>query len=196
MAGPLGELPAAATTVLLASRTLVGDDGDACASLLARAASDDGPVLWVSYTRTPADCVRRVREEAGVPDRGVVVTVGESRGDGADLDPAVTVESIDSPTDLTGLGIALRRHLDEWPDGHAAICFDSLTSLLQYVDLETAYEFLQVVCGQTHHADAVAHFHLDPDAHEERTIATLTSLVDAAVVCEEEGMSVRTRFER
>jgi hypothetical protein len=100
-------------------------------------------------------------------------------------------ETISSPSDLTGLGIQIGEFLSEW-SAPTVLCFDSLTSMLQYVDFETAYEFLHAITGQIHASDARAHFHIDPGAHDQQQIAGITSLFDASVSLEEEPR-VRTR---
>jgi hypothetical protein len=61
------------------------------------------------------------------------------------------------------------------------VCFGSLTKLLQYVDLKTAFRFLHVMTRQVKQVGAVAHFHIAPDAHDEQTLATIQSLFDRIV---------------
>jgi hypothetical protein len=87
---------------------------------------------------------------------------------------------VSTPSDLTGLGITIGEFLSEF-DEPVHICFDSLTSLLQYVDLQTTYEFLHAITGQIYAASARAHFHIDPAAHDEMTVETITSLFDARI---------------
>lgn len=195
MAESLRALPAAVSSVLVSSRTLATDDGDACSSLLTRSGTSEPSVVWVTYTHAPEACVRKLTDVDVTPARGLIVAVGEPRGDGSALRNGIGLETVESPADLTGLGIALLGRLDAWPDGETVVCYDSLTSMLQYVELESAYEFLQVVCGRAYEADALAHFHLDPDAHDRQTVATLTSLFDAAVTVEDDDVAVRSRFD-
>jgi hypothetical protein len=53
--------------------------------------------------------------------------------------------------------------------------------MLQYVEVETAYEFLHAITGQLYAADARAHFHIDPTAHDRMTVDSIASLFDAVV---------------
>jgi hypothetical protein len=150
---------------------------------------DEAPepnVLFVTYTRQTADCVTQV--DGGASNVGVV-TVGDT-ADSVDQDDVVT-ESVTTASDLTGLGIQMGQFLTEW-NSPVFVCFDSLTSMLQYVDFETAYEFLHAITGQIHASDARAHFHIDPSAHDEKQVAGITSLFDASVSIGDET-SVRTR---
>ena len=50
--------------------------------------------------------------------------------------------------------------------------------MLQYVPLETAYRFLNWLTDQVRSDEATAHCHIDPSAHDERTISRLSTLFD------------------
>jgi archaellum biogenesis ATPase FlaH len=105
------------------------------------------------------------------------------------------IETVSSPNDLTGLGIRITEFLADWEDNdnRTVVCFDSLTALLQYVELETAYEFLHILTGRMAALDAFAHFHMDPDAHDQQTIESISTLMDAVVRTEDGEQIVRTR---
>jgi len=157
-----------ATNVLLEVPPL--DEGrGVCTSLL----SSDGAepnVLFVSFTRQASACVDQVADRPGVRNIGVI-TVGDAPA-GVDREGVVT-ESVSSASDLTGLGIQIGKFLSEW-DEPVFVCFESLTSMLQYVDYETAYEFLHAVTGQVHAAGARVHFHVDPSVSLEGDVEVRT----------------------
>lgn len=159
-----------------------GDGADhACTDLLAASAAPN--VLYVSYSGDPADRRAHFAEhaDAGATARAVIVGEGADGGDEFDR-----VETVSAPTDLTGLGIAINEQLDA-ADGPSAVCFDSVTSLLQYVEVDTAYEFLHVVLGRLYSNDAVGHLHMDPTAHDDEVVERITSLVDGRVRLAEDG---------
>ena len=183
----------------------IADDLDGAASILVKAPSMNGgrdlcttlltdgvaspSVLFVTYTRGAGDCVDQLGEAAADARYVGVITVGDAA---ASVDREdVETRTVSTPSDLTGLGIEIADFVDAWP-APVTVCFDSLTAMLQYVDFETAYEFLHTLTGQFDAADARAHFHVDPGAHDAQTVAALTSLVDAAVALEDEPV-VRTR---
>jgi hypothetical protein len=175
-----------ATNVLLKVPPL--DDGrEVCTSLLGD--DDTAPnVLFVSFTRQAAACVDQVDDNPNLRNIGVI-TVGDTT---ATVDRSdVVTENVSTASDLTGLGIQIGQFLSEW-DEPVLICFESLTSMLQYVDYETAYEFLHAITGQVHAAGARAHFHIDPSAHDEKDIAGIASLFDASVSLDGET-AVQTR---
>jgi hypothetical protein len=186
-----------------------GDEAD-CVDLLHPDAAEETNVLWVSYTKSPDQQLRRWREHTDErPAEMGMVSVedstrsvaAEAGGNGGPSGPSLPetnapVETVNSPNDLTGLGIRITEFLTDWEDNgnRTVVCFDSLTALLQYVDLETAYEFLHIITGRMAKTDAFAHFHMDPDAHDDQTVAIITSLMDAVVETDDGGdHEVRTR---
>lgn len=133
----------------------------------------------------------------GSPDNGVVIAAGdaarsnaEERGDGY----GAPVRWVDHPADLTSLGIELSDAIREFPDSSVVACFDSLTGLLAHSDLERTFRFLHVVTNRLATVDARGHFHMDPTAHDEQTVDTLTALFDAVVERNgDDELTVRTR---
>jgi hypothetical protein len=176
----------AATTTLLCAPSM-GTERE-CLDLLS-AADDDSTVVWVSYNRPPSVCVEAYRDEYDTDAFGSVIVVGDMPA--TSTPDSVSVETVSTPDDLTGLGITLSQTLSAHDD--VVLCFDSLTVLLQYVDHETAYEFLNAVTGHLYATDATAHFHLDPTAHDTQTTDALASLFDAVAEREDSGWSVRKR---
>lgn len=171
----------ATTTLVCASA------GDGCTELLP-AVTADTTVLWVTYTHSPETCIERYCGDGSLS----VIAVGEAAS-GGDVEPdSVTVRTVSTPGDLTRLGITLSQTLTDRKD--TVVCFDSLTALLQYVDCETAYEFLNAVTGHLWAADATAHFHLDSTAHDTQTVDALASLFDAIAAPSDDGWSARTRI--
>lgn len=159
-------------------------------------AGDDPPsatVMSVTYRRSPAEWIETWERHTGTgPAHGMVIGVGDQR-DGATSDDAEawTVETVENASDLTGLGIELsdflgRAHEAESVD-QLRLCFDSVTALLQYADVKRTFRFLHVVTGRVKSANAVAHYHLDPAAHDEQTLATIKGLFDAVVDVDENG---------
>ena len=167
----------------------MGDSRDTGTSLLLDGI-EDASVLFVSYTQPARNCVELVVDR-DVRNAGVV-TIGDT-STAVDHEGVVT-ENVSTPSDLTGLGIQIGEFLSEW-EPPVIISFDSLTSMLQYVDFETAYEFLHAVTGQVHAANARAGFYIDPDAHDEQWVAGITSLFDASVDVGAEVVRTRELIE-
>jgi len=179
-----------ARNVLLCAPSMSGGEAEACTDLLIPSSPADATALWVTFRSDATDCVDQwVAETDERPAEAAVVVVGESPGSQPE---GVTVEHVSSPSDLTGLGITIGELLSGW-ETPPVVCFDSLTAMLQYVDVETAYEFLHAITGQLYAADARAHFHIDPTAHDRTTVDSIASLFDAVVEFGADGLETRKR---
>lgn len=196
-------LAGANSTLLLASSFDEATD-ECCTQFLHPSAPKDSNVLWVSYTKSPDQQLRRWQAHAAErpANMGMVSVEDSTRSVAADaggtsdlMGPNRPVETVSSPNDLTGLGIRITEFLTDWEenDNQTVVCFDSLTALLQYVELETAYEFLHILAGRMATVDAFAHFHMDPEAHDEQTVESITTLMDAVVEIEDGERRVRSR---
>ena len=151
-----------------------------CGSLLARAPPDRLHAVAVTYNRSAAEWVDHLESAVGGSPRTLrVVDAG-----GEDSMPGVQAAA---PDDLTGIEIAVTDGLP-YPDGTTVFCFDSLTALLQYVDLDRAYRFLHALVERLWGAGAYAHFHVDPGAHDPETVVTLAALFDAVVATDPEAV--------
>lgn len=191
-----------ATNVLLLAPSMSDAGAGACLDLFAPEPLESAGVIGVTYTRSPDAWMETWRERVGGPPADlVVVSVGGGRRSAAEA-PAgevgavddVPVRSIESPEDLTGLGIALGEQFEAWGDDlPAVLCYDSLTVLLQFVDLQRAFRFLHVLTGRVAAADGQAHYHLDPTAVDRQTVATLRSLFDTIVRWEDGEWVVQSR---
>lgn len=200
-ASSLVEELAGAHNVLLLAPPLGESDADACGSLLSGGLSHGQNVLSVTFNQSPDARIEQWRATGGPMDPANLgfIVVGEGVRSAAvagpfaggpgpeDLGPIV--KSVSSPADLTGLGIELGNFFEHWTgDGNEIrLCFHTLTTFLQYADLRTVYRFIHVLTGRVRSAGGVAHYHLDPAAHDQRTVNTLLALFDAVIERDESG---------
>jgi hypothetical protein len=179
------------SNVLLFTPSLSQSSTEACLHLLSRASPERTNVLSIAYTESPAEFVARWTEGAGGPPaRGGIVAAGEAEASVEDSNWAV--RSVENPADLTGVGIELSELLSGMAaaaadDETVSVCFNNLTSLLQYADLQRTFRFLHVVTGRVKTAGGTGHYHIDPDAHDGQTLATLKGLFDAVVEVDGDG---------
>lgn len=142
--------------------------------------------LTITYTRSTEQVISEWRDRvADLPACfGVIDIGGTARSQAAS--PAVAESysvATESPRDLTGLGITVSQYLEEWSGNgnQTVVCFDSLTALLQYASVDRVFRFLHVFTRRVQVVDAVAHYHLDPDAHATEDMAALKSLFDEQI---------------
>lgn len=172
-------------------------DDDVCRSFLC--AGDGGPqnLLVVSLTLSARNRLEALRELGD--DRPPTVTIvsateefrastTETAGEEGEPD-TVTVETVADPSDLTRLGLTISGAIAPWRDDgrHTRVCFHSLTALLQYADPQRTFRFLHILQQRLAAVDAVTHYHMDADAHDEQTVATLRTLFDAVVEVSPDG---------
>jgi len=189
----------AGDNVLVCCPSFTGAEPRLCLDLLTPDGSTDVHALAVLFTQSPGEHVDTWRRVAGgYPTRMRVVAVdadsrsGQSPGEADETDRAV--ERVGSPHNLTQLGVRITDCLDEWDgvvDRPTVVCFQSITTLLQYVDIEGAVEFLGVVTERCAATDAVAHYHVDPQAHDDDTIDRLADLFGTTLAFDDGEWTVR-----
>ena len=175
--------------VLVLAPSIGGADDERCAKRLSSPPGAASPnVLLVALDETPDRRVDAVVRRSAVSPSNVGVVCCDRVRSGAATGSTATagvgsgprVATVSSPGDLTGLGVRIEEVLSAWVDepGPVELCFHSLTTVCQYVDARTAFRFCHAVTRHLDAAGAGSHFHLDPDAVDERTVATLSALFD------------------
>lgn len=172
-------------SILLAGPLGTDSNDQYCGSLLAQSEPETLNVVLVTLLGDPAERIATVTEHlGGDPGTTAVVTAGGSdvatAADGSLA--AATIETVADPGDLPQLGLTISGTLADLDDDRPTVfCLHSVTTLLQYVDLQRVYRFLHTLMGRLRSVDTVSHYHIDPAAHDEQTMATLRPLFDRVV---------------
>lgn len=125
-----------------------------------------------------------------------LITVGDfprsasTQSPSGDVTPDhLQMDTVPDPSDLSKLGVRISERLSAWEDNEnqTVMCFQSLTNLLEHVDFHTVFRFLHILTGRITSSGAVAHYHLDVDAHDKETIATLRPLFDTVIEVDQTG---------
>lgn len=102
--------------------------------------------------------------------------------DGTEQRTEIVTKRVSDPSDLPRLGIAVSNAIQECDGpGRTRVCIDSLTAMLQYADRGRIFRFVQVLQDRINQSSSVAHYHLNPNAHDEQTVETLRQLFGAVV---------------
>ncbi|SDZ84994.1 RecA-superfamily ATPase, KaiC/GvpD/RAD55 family [Haloplanus vescus] len=132
---------------------------------------------------TTDDPAQRIQTQLG--DRGVsfapdAVRVVDATGAPGDDDPAI--HRVNSPADLTGMGVAFTQAVEQMgtPD-RLRLGFLSISTLLQYVDSERTFSFMHVLSRRTSAAGYLGVFTLDPSTHDEQFVNVVTSIFDVVI---------------
>lgn len=194
----LSERVGDASAVLLFAPSLDSCDDDACLDLLTVTDPAQENVLSVTFTQSATDRIQlwdsHVDER---PAHTGIISIGEmtrstSANSTTTLQPGagpLVIETVSDPSDFTNLGMTISSFLSEWDEdsNQTVACFHSITALLQYASLQRVFRFLHVLTGRIESSDAVAHYHMDPSAHDQQTISTLTPLFDAIIELDDDG---------
>lgn len=190
-----------AANVLVLSPSLEERTRAGCATLLGAPGAPDS-VVFVSLVRRPSTRLEDWRERCdhALPERiGVVAMGGTGRGGGSGQErhpipggPApARVEYVSQSVNPTALWSAVGGFLDAWDAGRTALCFDSLTVLLQYLETKRAFRFCHALAGRIRTAGDTAHYHLDPGTVDRRIVRTLSQVFDAVVELDDGAFSTR-----
>lgn len=159
-------------------------DGD-CVRWLSCKEGASRNVLLVTYNRAPevvyGHWESRIGEEPA--ELGIIAVGGGGARTGTHrLEPRGDSNAISlaSPASLGRLETTIHLYLDQWSsnDEETVLCFDSISSLLRHVDRTIAFRFLHSLTEYLRQRNVIAHFHIDPDLHDDATIAMMCSLFD------------------
>ncbi|MGQ4554940.1 DUF7504 family protein [Halobellus sp. GM3] len=196
----------AACNALLTAAVPGADASDAHATGTAEATAgfERTNVLGVDLDPEGTDPLDRWDFEPGDPAETTLITVeGFTRssatqavgnlpdGDrsGGDHSAPIRVDPVVGPGELQSIGMQINRWISAWEDSdrQSVVCFHSVSDVLEVADLERVFRFLHLLTGWLSSKGAVAHFHLDPRAHDEQTINTLRPLFDGSFEIEGNG---------
>lgn len=186
-----------ASNVLLCGPLLSQPDYDLCSRLTSSFPRDADNLLLVSMTESPDERLSVLQGYTDdLPERTVVLNVGDTTRSGASETVStgeggtITIENVADPSDLMRIGITVSKRLSEWEvyGGTTAVCFHSLTALLQHAeDSNVAFRFVHTLLGRLKSTGARAHFHVDAGAHDQHVLATYRPIFDEVLTFEEDG---------
>lgn len=186
------ELDDAPTTLFLEPTK----DRETCVELLSPAPYEQLNVLGVTFTPSPDEWIASWNSNAGEsPAEATIVDVGETTRSAtssavvAEGPTAFSIMPISNPRDIAHLGGAITNRMAKWADNEneTVVCFHSITDLLEHVDEEHVFNFLTMITSHLRHQEAVAHFHMDPTEHDDKTIYLMDQVFDAIVEVDEVG---------
>jgi len=184
------------TNVLFLAPSSSHSEEEGCDDLLSAVPTSRANVLGVTYESPGTNRLNTWEFEEETPARISLINVGDFTRSSASRPSKnahpperVEVNTVLDPSDLTTLGIRISEQLSEWgsTDEQPVVCFHSLTALLEATELNRAFRFLHLLTRRLSSAGGIAHFHLDPETCDEKTVETLRPLFDAVLEIDEDG---------
>lgn len=178
-----------ASPVLVMAAAEAGNVDSVCRSLLAPTDGTEQAVV-LSLTDGVDGCLDRLGDTAGLSTVHIITTrQGSSATTVTEGETTeIVTRRVDDPSDLPRLGIAASQAVTgSDTGGRIRVCIDSLTAMLQYADRGRVYRFVQVLQDRLAQADTLAHYHMNPAAHDAQTIETLRQLFEAVVEVSADG---------
>lgn len=164
-------------------------------------------VIAVTLTRSVANQLEAWRDQFDkLPANAVIIAVGDTGRKALHQQPrfqharttteSLSLETVSSPADLTGLGITLTEYVTEFGDRQtdSTLCFQSITTLCEYVKIQRVFQFFHVFTTHVRSESIRAHYHMNPKAHDAKHVNALKALFDAVVTLDSEDQyAVTTR---
>lgn len=178
---PVGELEPAA--ILLTGPAMSGKY-EILLDFVIEAEDHDEGSLFVTTNESAGGILSDIEDRTGNPPDAIRLVDCVSEQQGSDQFPADRVEYVNSPGDVTGLGIGVTEQLRRFAEGGTdrnRVVFYSLSTLLMYSEIETVFRFLHVLTGRIDSVDGIGLFTLDPTTHEEGDVNTLRQLFDGEI---------------
>jgi KaiC/GvpD/RAD55 family RecA-like ATPase len=142
-----------------------------------------------SIVVTNTDSAERVRADAPSlfehdTPVGIVDCVTKHQGYGTIADTDLVLYAA-SPDDMTGIGIKASRLLETFYRDRGVrrtrVLVRSVSTLLQYADVQTVFRFLHVFTSRLESVDALGLFVVEAGAHDDRTMNTISQLFDGVL---------------
>lgn len=183
-------------TSVLVSGPVHAGQFDLCVDLLtAKATNATGSVVITADQRVDrlVSELELLEGDTGRRYRIIDARSGQSSGPSAEEGVVATVNS---PADLTGIGIELLRSLEELRTlgvGEARLGIDSISTLTQYLDPTVVFKFLHTVVGRCEASGITCIGTLNTPIHDEQELSLFASLFDVHVEIRDgdEGFEVR-----
>lgn len=170
------------TTLLIAGPAMSGKE-DLAIDLLAAGLDEANGLLLVTTNENAEVCLDNLEQRVGNLDRDLVGVV-DCSGSGREAIREITTQRVSSPGDLTGISIGTAKVLQQFDQQdiqsvrHGLV---SVSTLLQYLALDTVFKFLHVYTARINDTRGLGIFTIDNLSHDPQTINTITSEFDAVI---------------
>ncbi|WP_254829932.1 DUF7504 family protein [Haloglomus salinum] len=158
--------------------------------LLSEAGESDETTILISTDRGAPEVVRSLRERDAF-DAGRVGFIDCTGRDGPEEAAGAPVRRLGSPGDLTGMSLEFAKLADRFDDAGAGdrirVGLVSISTLLMYTDVRTAFRFLHVFTSRIRSGGLFGIFAMDPGMHDQQTVNTIRAVFDCEARIADDG---------
>ena len=158
--------------------------------LLAERTDSAGTAILISADRGAPEVVRSF-EGRGAFDAGRVAFIDCTGRDGPEDEQGAPVRRLGSPGDLTGMSLEFAKLVDRFEDAgrgdRIRVGLVSVSTLLMYTDVQTAFRFLHVFTSRIRSGGLFGIFAMDPGMHDQKTVNTVRAVFDCEARVDDSG---------
>jgi len=191
-AGTVSELEPG-TSLLIAGPAMSGKQELALDLLTAGLKRSNG-LLLVTTNESASSCIDDLEERATSLDRDLVGVVDCSGSSQQQAIRDIATQRVASPGDLTGISIGTAKLMQELTSQEVSSVRHGLVSvstLLQYLDLDTVFKFLHIYTTRITDTQGLGLFTVDNVSHDPQTINTVMNEFDGVIELRETETSER-----
>lgn len=169
---------------------------DDCVLRMLTGNQDDG-VLFLSTSKSAPELLSAYERCGGQFDRKRMAVIDCTEGSEGDQER--NIWAISNPSDLTGIGMQFTQLYEQLYGGgfdRVRTTLHTLEPLLMYgTEMKTIYRFLHTLTGRISTADGLGFAVVDPDAHDEKILGSLSQPFDGRLDVREgeDGYELRVR---
>jgi hypothetical protein len=149
--------------------------------VLSEAAESGETTVLISTDRGASEVVRAFRQRDAF-DPGRVGFIDCTGREGPEDVEGAPVRRLGSPGDLTGMSLEFAKLVDRFDDAGAGdrvrVGLASVSTLLMYTDVRTAFRFLHVFTSRIRSGGLFGVFAMDPGMHDQQTVNTVRAVFD------------------
>lgn len=174
--GMMEELPAG-TNVLISGPAAIGKQ-ELAIRLLAAGQTDNSGILCITTSENAASLLDDFETEMPSFDRrriGIVDCSGSSQRQAIE---EIAIEHVSSAADLTGISVSTAKLLEQFSERDLSEIrhgFVSISTLIQYLDVDTAFKFLHIYTTRISDTNGLGVFTVDNVSHDPMELNTITT---------------------
>ncbi len=152
--------------------------------LLAAGIDEGDGLLIVSTSKNAETCLDELERRVPTLDHDRVGVVDCSGSSQQRVFREISTQRVSSPGDLTGVSIGTAKLMQRFAErdiSHVRHGLVSVSTLLQYLGLDTVFKFLHIYIQRIDDTRGLGVFTLDNVAHDAPTINTITGEFDAVI---------------